>query len=391
MRMVCHNNFVRISITYWVSHPLFVLVINKYIEGEILNKILFAASTLEHIQNFHMPYLDELNQKRYEVHILADKQKDMENIYKSISCNWQKKMMSFSNIREIFRIKKILCEEKYKKIIVHTTLAAFCVRMAAKMLKEKPEIIYMCHGYLFTDTFNFKNKFLLFCEKIVASVTDKLIVMNETDLKIANKHNLGKEIFFTNGVGIDVEKFNFSNNEKQKKEYRDEYGFNKEDIIFLNVAEFSKRKNQKELIVAFKKLNDSNIKLVLAGKGREFEKCKKLSQKLGLEKNIFFMGHIKDVKKLYIASDYYISASKSEGMPMSVLEAASIGLPLLLSNKKGHKDIIKSVRGLIYNDKKDLTRKINDIIIYQREKNDMKQYDILNIKEKIIDIYSKNF
>ena len=131
-----------------------------------------------------MPYLDELNQKKYEVHILADKQKDMENIYKSISCNWQKKMMSFSNIREIFRIKKILCEEKYKKIIVHTTLAAFCVRMAAKMLKEKPEIIYMCHGYLFTDTFNFKNKFLLFCEKIVASVTDKLIVMNETDLKM---------------------------------------------------------------------------------------------------------------------------------------------------------------------------------------------------------------
>lgn len=357
-------------------------------EGEILKKILFAASTFEHINNFHITYLRELNKRCLEVHVLSNKLEDIIFAYKIISSNFQKRIISILNIKEIFKIKKLIKEEKYKEIIVHTTLAGFIVRMAVKLLKEKPKIIYMSHGYLFTDSWSLKNKFYLLCEKLVANVTDILIVMNEEDLKIANKYKLGKQIFFTNGIGLNTENFKFNNNEKEKNFCREQFNLNKEDIIFTNVAEFSKRKNQKELIYAISKVNNKKIKLVLAGIGKELDKCKKLCKKLRLEERIYFLGYVKDVEKLYIASDYYISASKSEGIPFSVLEAASSGLPLLLSNKKGHKDIIKSARGLVFNDINDLIRKINDVLIYKKEKNNLKKYNIDVVKDKIIDIYT---
>ena len=70
-----------------------------------MNKILFAASTLEHIKNFHIPYLEILNQKRYETHILSNKQEELESVYKSIEVNFRKNILSFSNIKSIFKIK----------------------------------------------------------------------------------------------------------------------------------------------------------------------------------------------------------------------------------------------------------------------------------------------
>ena len=134
----------------------------------------------------------------------------------------------------------------------------------------------------------------------------------------------------------------------------------------------------------------STIKLVFAGEGKELEHCKKLCKKLKLENRICFLGYIENVEKLYVACDYYISASKSEGLPVSVLEAANTGMPLLLSNKKGHKDIIKHARGLVFNNKSDLIRKINDILIYKKEKNNLFEYELAQVKDKIIEIYTDN-
>jgi len=288
----------------------------------------------------------------------------------------------------IIKIQKILKEEKYETVIVHTTLASMCVRLAAKFLKDKPKIIYMCHGYLFTDKFSVKNKIYLLLEKFVANITDKLIVMNSADLKIANKYKLGKNIFFTDGVGIDLNKFQFNDNENDKKRYREKFSLGQDDIIFLNVAEFSKRKNQRELIFAWSKIDNPKIKLVFAGVGKELEKCKKLVKKLNIEENVYFLGYIKNIYELYVAADYYISSSKSEGMPFSVLEAASTGLPLVLSNKKGHKDIIKNTRGLVYNNRKDIVQKIYDLLIYKKKKNMLGKYDLLKVKDNILKIYT---
>ena len=66
------------------------------------------------------------------------------------------------------------------------------------------------------------------------------------------------------------------------------------------------------------------------------EECKKLSND-----NIILKGNVDNVNDYLTASDYYISASESEGLPNSVLEAGRSGLNLILSDIPQHKEVFE--------------------------------------------------
>ena len=55
--------------------------------------------------------------------------------------------------------------------------------------------------------------------------------------------------------------------------------------------------------------------------------------------NILFEGNVNNVPEYLNIADYYISASKAEGLPNSVLEAGCMGLQLILSDIPEHKEI----------------------------------------------------
>ena len=135
-------------------------------------------------------------------------------------------------------------------------------------------------------------------------------------------------------------------------------------ILLIYTGPLIDRKDQETAIkgVLNSKYKDK-IFLVLCGDGQNYDK---LTNKYKNEKNILFTGKIKNISEFLRASDIYISTSKSEGMPNSVLEAMATGLPVVLSSIPQHielLDVNKKI-GEIYKigDIVDLTRKIDSII-----------------------------
>src|SRR5690606_21428417 len=57
--------------------------------------------------------------------------------------------------------------------------------------------------------------------------------------------------------------------------------------------------------------------------------------------NVHFLGRVSNVSECLQGADYFVSASKSEGLPMAAIEALACGLPVLLSDIDPHKEIIK--------------------------------------------------
>jgi glycosyltransferase involved in cell wall biosynthesis len=115
-------------------------------------------------------------------------------------------------------------------------------------------------------------------------------------------------------------------------------GLQTDKIIFLSVGSLNKRKDPYTVITGFLKSShtDTSILLILGSGNLENE----LRQTYKDKKNVIFKGFTEDVAGYMQVSDFFISASISEGLPNTVLEALGCGLPVCLSSIPSHKEIL---------------------------------------------------
>ena len=307
-------------------------------------KILYCASTASHLRNFHLPYMQGLQQMGYHVTACVNEQCELQYADEVVAIPFHKQITSTENIKNIFRVRDLLKQEQYTAISVHTTLAAAVVRAAVLLMpkSERPKVFNTCHGYLFgsKDGLN-KWKYLL-PEKLCAKVTDVLMVMNDEDKALAEQYKLYKKtgkLIMVPGMGVDFNRFDMP---QSKQELRSQYDVTEDEVLYVFAGEFSHRKNQKMLIDAFARAAAQmpKAKLILAGMGVLLDECKLQVRQLHLEHKILFPGYVADMPTLYRMSDACVSASKIEGLPFNVMEAMYCGLPCVVSDIKGHKDLI---------------------------------------------------
>lgn len=296
-------------------------------------KILYAASTASHLRRFHMPYIECLRE-RYDVYLMGSHGEGID-----FPIDFAKSFFSLSNLRAIGKIRKILKRERFDRVIVNTTLAAFLIRAAMIGMKKRPFVINVVHGYLFADgDTGLKAKILLLCEKLLRRQTDVIAVMNRDDLSIVQKSRLCLgDVFFMNGMGIpDV-----TEAPERDSALRATYAPKEGDILCAFVGELSGRKNQIFLIRAIAKLRTQGlpVRLLLLGEGSERENLEKEISALGLEDSVFLAGNREPIAPYLAVTDLYVSASVSEGLPFNVMEAMSFGLPIVMSDTKGQNDL----------------------------------------------------
>ncbi|GAM69588.1 glycosyltransferase [Vibrio sp. JCM 19236] len=109
-----------------------------------------------------------------------------------------------------------------------------------------------------------------------------------------------------------------------------------ESPLFVSVGSLIPRKNMAFLIEAFNHYSSENKgSLVILGGGPEEEMLKTLAQ----SDRIHIKGSVSNVRDYLGIADYFLSSSLSEGLPNTVLEGLSAGLPALLSDIPSHKEI----------------------------------------------------
>lgn len=309
-----------------------------------MKKILICASRVSHILFFHLPYIKLFKENGWTVDIAAEGTADHPDIDRCYDLKYVKNPFSTRNLKTIKELKRIMRENRYDIVYSNSTLAGFAMRSAVKSLgKERPYCIHISHGYMFDDKAGLRSVLYRTAERMTSKVTDRLIVMNSEDLRLAEKYKLGKSIFFTDGMGLCPDCFPPLDTVR-KNELRKSLGADKDSLVFLCVGEFSSRKNQTLIIEALErtvKQNKSCI-AVFAGQGAALDECRRLVNKYELETNTRFPGQVKDVNSLYRSADVLISASKMEGLPFNVMEALYCGTPVIASDIKGHSDLIRN-------------------------------------------------
>lgn len=110
----------------------------------------------------------------------------------------------------------------------------------------------------------------------------------------------------------------------------------KENIV-LAVGRMHDVKQQWHIVRAFKEVVKlvSDAKLVIAGKGENERYLKKLSDELGLNEHIIYMGYVKKMDELYENAKVLVFSSASEAFPCSALEAIAKGVPVIAADCPG--------------------------------------------------------
>ena len=107
--------------------------------------------------------------------------------------------------------------------------------------------------------------------------------------------------------------------------------FTNDQINITIVSRLVSHKNIKKIIRAISDLNDPLIYLNIIGDGPELNQLQKISLESNNKDNIIFHGKLNrdDINHIFLKSDIYIQASNYEGLPHSLLEAMSYGIPVL--------------------------------------------------------------
>ena len=314
-------------------------------------KILYTATVLSHICQFHLPHMKMLQEEGWEVHVAAHDNLAVKNglqlkyCDKFIEIPFDRSPRSPDNLKAYRQLKKLLAEEHYDVILCNTPMGGVITRLAAKKTRKAgTRVIYMAHGFHFFKGSS-KASWLTYypVEKHMAKHCDLLITVNKEDYELA-KERFGKrtEVAHIHGVGVDDNRYHPVSAEEQRA-MREAEGLSPDDLVILCTGELNENKNQSTLIRAAAMLKDKipDLKVLLAGNGPKEQELRGMIDALGLQDNVRLLGYRTDLERVTPAVDLVVSCSLREGMPLNIIEAMLCKKPVVASHNRGHDELVE--------------------------------------------------
>ena len=156
------------------------------------------------------------------------------------------------------------------------------------------------------------------------------------------------------------------------------------DVVFI--GRITEQKDPDRLIAVLKELAERmpGLKIAIAGTGNLEGHMKKLAEQYNLMSNIDFFGFMSKPLKLLSDTKVMIMTSKFEGLPMTVLEAMALGVPVVSTPVDGLKEVITNgINGYLESENSQLVQRMIDIIKkpelrIQLSQNCIRKFDDMN-------------
>ena len=312
-------------------------------------KIMFVATTDNMIWQFMLPHIKYLQEQGNTVECVCAKTgfwfDELQNKHNLVvhEIDFGRNPIKLKNITGYKKLEALQKERQFDIVYCQQPVGGLMGRLIGK--KFKIPVIYTAHGFHFFKGCPLVNKLVYKpVEKWLSKYTNALITINEEDYQSALKMK-AKKVYKINGIGIDGNKMKVEDFDKIA--FRKELGLKENDKVVLTVSELNQNKNYITMLQTIKILvsQDENIKFVSCGTGVWKEKIAEYAKELGIENNVIFLGYRKDIAKIMHVSDIFFHASYREGLTLSVMEAMSVGLPCVVSNVRGNRDLIKEGMG----------------------------------------------
>lgn len=311
--------------------------------GEIVLRILYVTTISNTLNAFLIPHIKLLKEMGYEVDIACNiiqklKPELVDIVDEIYPVKFQRNILNINNLKALQSIQRILKQGNYDIVHTHTPIASACVRMSAKDIPNL-NVIYTAHGFHFYRKAPLINWLTYYpVEKILSKYTDVIVTINQEDYNRATRSLKAKRVVYIPGVGIDTKPYEKIQTTKSEK--RIELEIPEEAFLLLSIGELNQNKNHEVILRALARLNNPDIYYVVCGTGPLESHLKQLVLELGIDHQVKLVGYRKDIGEMCKAADLFVFPSYREGLPVSIMEAMTLGLPIICSNIRGNTDLV---------------------------------------------------
>lgn len=237
-----------------------------------------------------------------------------------------------------YLVMKDIETKKIDKLIIQANV--YLILALNKKIDKKNIVLHLHSDALNTELSTKLNK------KNITTKVDTILCVSE----FIKKQTLKNIEFEADKIKVlkncvDISKFNAKNYINYREKFRDKYDINDEEIVIMFTGRILEIKGVKELIQAFKKVNDRiNAKLLIVGNAGFGNSIKTSYDKelmdltRGIEDKIIFTGfiHNDDLPKIHAGVDIAVVPSIwDEPAGLVVIEAMASGLPLIVTDSGG--------------------------------------------------------
>lgn len=339
------------------------LVITDY--GSFNN--FLAELALDMVDNNHEVFLITSEQK---VINQADKYDYEARGIKRIFIDFPRSFNPLSHFKVSKNIKRILNEINPDLVHVHFTTGIFTTIFSGK---PKYYTIGTFHGLGYPVLEGLKRKVFKFVEELCFKRLDEVWLLNKMDYDLVRK-SYGKKtkLYKSAGLGCDLEKFDPKKHDNSfKTNLKKELAISEDDFVFSFIGRYVNFKGYHLTIQSFLELNKSykNIKLLTMG-GKDSIHPTGLNEQEVEEmnkcENIIDIGFTPDIQKYLSISDLFVFPSYKEGMPVCIIEALAMEVPVITTNSRGCNDLVfQDYNGFLiedYSSEKELVTLLSSVL-----------------------------
>ena len=267
-------------------------------------------------------------------------------------------------VTSVYPIRAMNIIRKWKLDVIHShtefsvgTFARFVSRQYNIPLVHTYHTLYEDYIYYITKGYFDKpsKKIVEYLTHFYCDTTaNELIVPTKKIYDLfKEKYNVEKNIYII-PTGIEIDRFYVENiDENDVNEIRKKIGVSKTDFNVVFVGRIAQEKNIDLLLKGQKFINDKNpkVNLIIIGDGPDMDNYKEMAKKLGIEKNVFFIGKVpwEDIPKYYRVANVFATASTSETQGLTVIEAMAASIaPICIDDESFRNTVIDGLNGRIF-------------------------------------------
>ncbi len=258
------------------------------------------------------------------------------------------KITPFKDLAALFKLISYFRKEKFDIVHTHTIKPGLYGRLAAR-IAGVPIVLHTIHGFHFHDEMHPLAVFIYkWVEKFGAFFSDLIFSQNREDIAVAEKSGIapaGKLKYLGNGIDIDT--FNPARvSPALVSKKRSELGFSESDKIVCMVGRLVAEKGFREYCEAVRIISKKGLPIKFIAIGAVHHKAgaldpRELIKKNKLEDTMFFLGRRNDVADIMAAVDLVALPSYAEGIPRVLMEAGAMGKPVVGTDVRGTREIVK--------------------------------------------------